>query len=138
MTDRDNAEVSFPFGYGLSYTTFSFNGAGIEKTAVGAEDSINLSVTVTNTGGSEGADVVQLYTGYPESKVLRHVKDLKAFKKVFLKPDESRKVNSACPFRISRSGTRLHQAEVERTVYTAYVGSSSRLKDLIPLQFEVR
>jgi beta-glucosidase len=76
--------VSYPFGYGLSYTEFGY--ADLDESDDG------VSVTVTNTGPRPGAEVVQLYVSDLESSVARPEQELKAFEKVFLRPGESRRV----------------------------------------------
>ena len=76
--------VRFPFGYGLSYTTFAYS--DLTVTAEGA------SFTLTNTGSRAGAEVSQLYVSWPESKLFRPVRELKGFRKVFLQPGEAQTV----------------------------------------------
>lgn len=85
----DTAEipVRFPFGYGLSYTTFAYSDLNVSKEKV--------SLTVTNTGKRDGAEVVQIYVGKLESRIYRPKKELKGFCKVFLKAGESKRVEIA-------------------------------------------
>ncbi|HJW17807.1 MAG TPA: beta-glucosidase BglX [Flavisolibacter sp.] len=85
-------EPVYPFGYGLSYTNFSYSNITLSKDQMHPSDKITASVTVTNTGTKEGKEVVQLYTRDMVGSVSRPVKELKGFQKISLKPGESRKV----------------------------------------------
>lgn len=90
--DTKKIEPRFPFGYGLSYTTFKIDDLKTDKDAYGADETVKVSCKVTNTGAKPGSEVVQLYVRDEESSVLRPEKELKGFAKVFLKPGESRDV----------------------------------------------
>ena len=81
----------FPFGYGLSYTTFSYGGLTLPKKAIKAGDPLSVEVTVTNTGKLEGDEVVQLYLSFPTVPGAP-LRALRGFKRVHLKPGESQKV----------------------------------------------
>ncbi len=90
--DKSGKTVQYPFGYGLSYTTFNLSQMTVEP-AIGADAILKVICELKNTGDVAGAQVVQLYVGKKgESKVERPLKELKAFKKVYLKPGESQKV----------------------------------------------
>lgn len=82
----------FPFGYGLSYTTFKYANFTIDKTSYAFNEKINISVTVTNTGTFEGEEVVQLYVRDLVGSVTRPLKELKRFEKTMLKPNETKKI----------------------------------------------
>ncbi|GAB6012350.1 beta-glucosidase [Viscerimonas tarda] len=82
----------FPFGYGLSYTTFDYGKLNADKKEYGKDDEIKLSFTLSNKGQVDGAEVVQIYTSQAKPSALRPVKELKAFRKVFLKAGESKTV----------------------------------------------
>ncbi|MFA5296735.1 MAG: beta-glucosidase BglX [Lutibacter sp.] len=82
----------YPFGYGLSYTSFKYSNFAIDKTSYAFNEKINISVTVTNTGTFEGEEVVQLYVRDMVGSVTRPLKELKRFEKMMLKPNESKKV----------------------------------------------
>jgi beta-glucosidase len=86
-------EPVYPFGYGLSYTSFSYSNITLSKDQMHPTDKITASVTVTNTGTKEGKEVVQLYIRDLVGSVSRPVKELKGFQKISLKPGESRKVS---------------------------------------------
>ncbi|MCM3784233.1 glycoside hydrolase family 3 C-terminal domain-containing protein [Neobacillus mesonae] len=82
----------YPFGYGLSYTTFSYDKLMLSKDSIRAEGKLTASIRVTNTGSKAGAEVVQLYISDVVSSVTRPSKELKGFQKVFLEPGETREV----------------------------------------------
>ncbi|MCD6178605.1 MAG: fibronectin type III-like domain-contianing protein, partial [Bacteroidales bacterium] len=91
--DKNPVEPLFPFGYGLSYTTFVFDNLNLEK----RENGIRVSIEVANSGKKAGAEVVQVYVSDLESSVVRPVKELKGFEKVFLQPGESKTVIISLP-----------------------------------------
>lgn len=81
---------AYPFGYGLSYTTFTYSDIRSEKKVFGKDETIVVNITVTNSGTTEGSEVVQFYMRDPSADVARPVKELKSFLKVSLKPGESK------------------------------------------------
>ncbi len=97
--DRDGHAPAFPFGFGLSYTTFAYADLALGAAAVGPEEALEVSVSVTNTGPRAGAEVVQLYAGHLESAVERPIRALKGFQKIVLEPGESRRVTLTLPAR---------------------------------------
>jgi len=90
--DVDN-EPLYPFGYGLSYTTFSYSDITLDKSSMNINGEITATVTVTNTGKYDGSEVVQLYIRDLIGSVTRPVKELKGFEKIFLKAGESKQVS---------------------------------------------
>ena len=86
-------EPLYPFGYGLSYTTFAYSDIHLSSTEMSADGELTATVTVTNTGSRDGAELVQLYIRDLVGSVTRPVKELKGFEKIFLKAGESRKVS---------------------------------------------
>ncbi len=92
--DKKKMEVLFPFGYGLSYTTFEYTGLKLDKASMKDTDTLQATVTVRNTGSRPGKTVVQLYVGDTEGYVnaIRPVRELKGFRKVLLQPGESKEV----------------------------------------------
>ncbi len=82
----------FPFGFGLSYTTFAVSDLKLDRAEMTEAETLELSVTVTNTGSCAGSETVQVYVADPEASVKRPVKELKAFEKVFLQPGESKTI----------------------------------------------
>lgn len=90
--DVDNDPL-YPFGYGLSYTTFAYSDITLDRTSLSMNGSVTAKVTLTNTGNRDGAEVVQLYIRDVVGSSTRPVKELKGFQKVFLKAGESREVS---------------------------------------------
>jgi beta-glucosidase len=90
--DAREQDVSYPFGHGLSYTSFDYSDLDV---AVDGEQGVTVSATVTNTGARAGKEVVQVYASPPASAVARPARELKAFAKVTLQPGESRRVHLA-------------------------------------------
>ena len=89
--DVDN-EPLYPFGYGLSYTTFNYGDITLDRTSMPMDGSLTAKVILTNTGNRDGAEVVQLYIRDKVAESTRPVKELKGFQKVFLKAGESREI----------------------------------------------
>jgi beta-glucosidase len=82
----------YPFGYGLSYTNFSYSNLKLDKTSFSAPGSINVSVNITNTGRFDGTEVAQLYIRDLVGSITRPVKELKGFRKIFLKAGENKTI----------------------------------------------
>ncbi len=97
--DTRKIAVQFPFGYGLSYTTFEYSNAKVSKTTFKDTDGVKVSVDVTNTGKMVGKEVVQVYVHDQKSKLVRPEKELKGFAKVELKPGETKTVTVDLDFR---------------------------------------
>ncbi len=127
--DTVGADVLFPFGHGLGYTTFGYSGLDLGRAQVvdGAEPLVNVTVTLTNTGDRAGAEVVQLYVHDVESSVFRPEQELKAFAKVRLAPGESQAVTLDLDRRAFAVWDRKqHGWAVEPGRFEIRVGSSSR------------
>ena len=90
--DKHTGKIMFPFGYGLSYTTFKFDNLKIEKDKFNKDEKVTFSIDVTNTGNIDGKEVVQVYVSDSASAFRRPEKELKAFEKVFLKKGETKTV----------------------------------------------
>ena len=117
----------FPFGHGLSYTTFGYSKPRLSSSVITSADSLTVSVDITNTGTVEGKEVVQLYISDLESRLPRPVKELKGFRKVSLAPGETRTVM----FTIGRDALSYfdpdsHTWVAEPGKFEAIVASSSR------------
>ena len=82
----------YPFGFGLSYTQFAYSGLTLSAPSIGKDESVTLSINVKNAGGNAGEEVVQLYVSFPDSKVMRPVKQLKGFKRIMIQKGESKTV----------------------------------------------
>ena len=90
--DSNEIPVQFPFGHGLSYTTFEYTNAKAAKPSMKADGTLKVSVDVTNTGDCDGAEIVQLYIADPQASIDRPSKELKGFEKVWLKAGEKKTV----------------------------------------------
>ena len=95
--DRDRVEPAFPFGFGLSYTTFAYGDLRLDRAELGPADRLGVEVDVTNTGAHAGEDVVQLYVSALGSRVPRVERELKAFTRVALAPGETKTVRMELP-----------------------------------------
>ena len=114
----------FAFGHGLSYTTFSYSEAEISRTTMSENGKVTVSVNVTNTGDREGKEIVQLYIGDDECSVERPVMELKAFRKVSIKPGETVRVS----FPVNADMLKFYGNDgwtLENGSFTAYVGAAS-------------
>ena len=117
----------FPFGYGLSYTTFKLGKATADKQELTANDKITFTIPVTNTGAVAGAETIQLYVSDLEASVERPVKELKAFRKVFLQPGETKQVSLT----IDRSALSYYDDQTGQWTakpgdFKALIGTSSK------------
>lgn len=122
--DTFRKQVTYPFGYGLSYATFDVHDATVAKTGPRAAE---VTVTVTNTSDVAGAETVQVYVAPPKAKVARPVHELKGFAKVALEPGESKNVTIALDDRaFAYWSERFDDWHVEGGTYTVEVGVSSR------------
>lgn len=90
--EKKDVPVLFPFGYGLSYTSFEYSGLTLSANEIGENDSVTVKVNVKNTGDFDGKEIVQLYVGERSTKIARPVKELKGFKKIELKKGEEKTV----------------------------------------------
>jgi beta-glucosidase len=95
--ERDGAQPAFPFGFGLSYTTYAYGNLQLAQDRLGAADTLEARIEVTNTGKVAGEEVVQLYIAAHGPKVERAPKELKAFARVRLSPGETRTVSLPVP-----------------------------------------
>lgn len=135
LSDKNNYAVTYPFGYGLSYTTYRYSGA----TAQYEDGSVIVSAEVENAGRVAGDEIVELYVGYRGSRVERHVKDLRGFKKVHLEPGEKKTVEIS----VKKEDLGYYREEKRRFVteedidYIAYIGASSAEKDLLKVGFRL-
>lgn len=122
--DTFRKQVTYPFGYGLSYATFDVHDATVAKTGPRAAE---VTVTVTNTSDVAGAETVQVYVAPPKAKVARPVHELKGFAKVALEPGESKNVTIALDDRaFAYWSERFDDWHVEGGTYAVEVGVSSR------------
>jgi len=136
--DTKNITPLFPFGYGLSYTTFQFGKAKVDKAKYTKNDVVKLSFTLTNTGTTTGAEVAQVYIQDKASSVVRPVKELKGFSKIKLAAGESRVINIELPVsEWAFYDENSKQWKVEPGQFIIHLGSSSRdIKQQIPVMVE--
>ncbi len=122
--DVENAPL-FPFGFGLSYTTFSYADLKLDKQKLTANGTLKVSVTLTNTGKYDGTEVAQLYIRDLVGSITRPVKELKGFQKVFLKSGESRTLNfTLTPADLAFYNSNL-QLNAEAGDFKLFVGTNS-------------
>ena len=125
--DRKKMDVLFPFGHGLSYTTFAYTNLRLSADRIRDTDTLTVSVDVTNTGKRAGKTVVQLYVGDRECEVFRPVRELKDFAKISLEPGETKTVTFTLSKRaFAYWNVKLHDWFVESGAFTVEIGRSSR------------
>jgi beta-glucosidase len=129
-------EPVYPFGFGLSYTQFTYGDLKLDKTVMSANDSLIVSLNVTNSGSRDGAEVVQLYIRDLVGSVTRPVKELKGFQKVMLKAGETRTIS----FKITNEELSFYNSELkwvsEPGMFHVFVGTNSR--DVKQSEFELK
>ncbi len=125
--DAKEMEVAFPFGHGLSYTTFKYSNLKLDRTEMTDQDTLTVSVDVTNTGSRAGKEVVQLYVSDRTGSVRRPLKELKGYEKVSLEPGETKTVTMTLDKRsFAWYSTELHDWYAASGEYEILIGASSR------------
>ena len=125
--DTKEMDVAFPFGYGLSYTTFAYSNLKLSMENPTEKDTVMVSADITNTGKSAGKEVVQLYIRDLTGSAIRPEKELKGFEKVFLEPGETKTVTMELNKRsFAWYNTELHDWFAASGDYEILVGASSR------------
>ena len=125
--DKREMDVLFPFGHGLSYTTFEYSNLRLSAERISDTETLTATVTVTNTGKRAGKAVVQLYVAPEGGEIIRPVRELKGFEKVALEPGERRDVSFTLDRRaFAYWNGQLHDWHVESGSYAVQVGFSSR------------
>lgn len=124
--DKEKTKPLFSFGHGLSYTTFAYGKAIADKKVMGQDETLTITLPVTNTGSREGSEVIQLYISDLKSSLPRPVKELKGFSKVKLAPGETREVT----FTIGKEALSFfddarHEWVAEPGKFEAWIGASS-------------
>jgi len=116
----------YPFGYGISYTTFEYSDIKLSKTQLKGDEKLTASFTLTNNGKMAGEEVVQLYIQQPAASVSRPVKELKNFKKVLLQPGEKKDIN----IEIGTNDLKFYNSDLkydwEPGDFIIYLGTNSR------------
>ena len=124
----------YPFGFGLSYTTFQYDNLRLSRSSMSAEESVNALIDITNTGSRAGDEIVQLYIRDDISSVSRPVKELRGFERVHLEPGETKTVSLP----IDRTSLEFYDANLEMVVesgsFTIMVGPSSSETQSVSLQ----
>jgi beta-glucosidase len=134
--DKSETKPLFPFGFGLSYTTFEFSGLTVTPAEAAANGPITVSFYVRNTGKRAGAEVAQVYVGDPSATVPRPVRELKGFSRVELKPGESRQVSLKLDRRsLAYWDVQGKAWKVDPGKFTVYVGDSSAN---VPLKADIK
>ncbi|HMB21675.1 MAG TPA: glycoside hydrolase family 3 C-terminal domain-containing protein [Anaerolineales bacterium] len=135
--ERDGCVPAFPFGFGLSYTSFEFNHLQLSGTSLSTSDTLTATLNVTNTGSVAGDTVVQAYVAVPHSRVERAPKELKAFKRVGLKPGETKTVQVNIPIKDLAYYDEQSGWTVEPTDYTMIVGQHSLDGQALRAEFKI-
>ncbi len=140
--DKNGTEALFPFGYGLSYTTYSYSNLTIAESTVTKNTALMVNVDVENTGVMNGEEIVQLYVGYSNTGISdsigRPVKELKAFDRVSLAAGEKKTVTLTVNVQdLSYYNAAAGQWEIETMAYEIYVGPSSKASDMLSGTFTV-
>ena len=128
----------YPFGYGLSYTTYKYSDLRLSANNIGKDESVKATVTITNTGNRDGVEIAQMYIRDCVSSVARPVKELKGFERVALKAGESKEVS----FTITPDRLAFYDIHMQKTVepgeFEVMVGGSSEDAHLLKTKFEVK
>ena len=131
--DKNDIKPLFPFGHGLSYTTFKYGKPSISSDRMATDGKITISIPVSNTGSRTGAEVVQLYITDVKSSLPRPIKELKDFKKVSLEPNQSIEIQfEITPDKLMYFDDERHEWVAEAGDFIALIGSSSSdIKDSV-------
>ncbi|WMJ23516.1 glycoside hydrolase family 3 C-terminal domain-containing protein [Paludicola sp. MB14-C6] len=125
--DKAQKQVMYPFGYGLSYTAFSYSDLIVSEKNISNSDTLTVNVMVTNTGKMLGKEIVQLYVEAPESTIFKPISELRDFAKVELQPNESKTISFTLDSRaFAYYNVNIKDWFVESGVYTIGIGASSR------------
>lgn len=136
--DTKKVKTRFPFGYGMSYTTFAYGKLVISSKTLQANSSIEIALTIKNTGSVAGKEIVQLYIGDEKSSVPRPLKELKGFLKVPLAPGEEKEVKfSVTPEDLMFFDDKKHEWVVEPGKFKAYIAASAEdVRATIPFEYK--
>ena len=115
----------YPFGFGLSYTSFAYSDLKLDKATISKEENIAVSINLRNTGKMTGTETVQLYIQDLVGSVTRPVKELKGFQQVTLQPGESREVTFSISVKDLAFFTAAGRWEAETGAFKVYVGANS-------------
>ncbi|MGB9681832.1 MAG: beta-glucosidase [bacterium] len=140
--DKKGIEVLFPFGYGLSYSTFEYTEISVDKKEINDNETVTVTVKIKNTGNIPGKEIVQLYIRDVESSIIRPEKELKGFEKIELQPQEEKSVT----FTLDKRAFAYYNVDikdwyVETGEFEILIGSSSKdiyLKEIIKVNSTTR
>lgn len=125
--DKVKKDVLFPFGFGLSYTAFTYSDIKLSKKNIKDTDTLEVSFKVKNTGDTAGAEIAQVYVNDKESTIFRPEKELKGFRKIYLEPGEEKKLTVSLDKRaFAYYNVNIHDWHVESGAFDILVGASSR------------
>jgi len=124
--DKSETKPLFPFGYGLSYTTFAYKNLAVTPATISGDQNLTVTFDVTNTGTHAGAEIAEVYVGQPNSRIPRPIKELKGFAKVLLNPGETKNVSVTLDRRaFSYYDVKIHDWTADAGEFNVIVGSSS-------------
>jgi beta-glucosidase len=134
-----NREVAYPFGHGLSYTTFEYSDASVVETVDSLDSEIAVSLLVTNTGDRAGAETVQVYSRQLDPSLPRPNRELVGYQKVFLEPGESQEVSvGIAPERLAYYHDDYHKWVIESGAYELEIGASATdIRATLPMELTV-
>ena len=139
LFDKKNIEVAYPFGFGLSYTTYEYSDLQIMESELNKDGVLRAKVNVTNTGEVAGEEIVQLYVGFKNSEVDRPVKLLRGFDKIHLEPGETKTVELEVAMNdLAWYDPEAKEWKIEEMEYELYVGPNSVNETLLKDKFEVK
>jgi beta-glucosidase len=137
--ERDGNTPAFPFGFGLSYTSYRYANLRLEQGQIGPSEPLKVSLDVTNTGARAGEEVVQLYVSAIGSAVERAPKELKAFARIALQPSETKSVQLSVPVsRLAYYDEGQSDFVVEALEYEVFVGAHSLDQHALKARFVVQ
>jgi beta-glucosidase len=121
-----NGKVQYPFGYGLTYTTFDYKTASAPKKSYAVKDNLSVTVSIKNTGTLDSDEVVQAYIVYPQGERMP-LKELKAFKRIHLAASQQKNVTLSIPMTdLQKWSLKKHAWELTKGDYKIYIGSNSQ------------
>ncbi|MCC8100807.1 MAG: glycoside hydrolase family 3 C-terminal domain-containing protein [Clostridiales bacterium] len=125
--DKKKMDVLFPFGHGLSYTSFAYKDFKLSRESMSDTDTVTVSCIIKNVGTCAGKEAVQLYVGVPDSDVRRPVRELKGFEKIYLEPGEEKEVSFLLDGRsFAYYESKIHDWFTESRPAVIEIGASSR------------
>lgn len=138
LFDKRHIEVAYPFGHGLSYTTFTYDHLRLQESSLTKDGRLVANIDVTNSGEVPGQEIVQLYIGFKNSGIDRPVKLLRAFDKIQLEPGETKTVTLQVALKdLAWYDPSVKKWKVEEMEYELYVGGSSQTEALEKTTFDV-